>query len=204
MKVLGRLSSHNVQKVMWCAAELGIAVERTDVGGKFGGNKEDAYLRLNPNGVVPTLLDDGVVVWESNTILRYLCNTHPTSLYPAGAAQRSEVERWMDWQLTTLVAGMVPLFQSIVRTPKEQHQSELIARHRTTSATAMRIIDSALAQRQYLAGDEFTLADICIGPSVYRWFELPIEREDLPALARWYEAARARPAFREQVMVGLS
>src|SRR3546814_16534461 len=85
---------------MWCAAELGVPVERIDVGGKFGGNKESAYLKLNPNGVVPTLIDRATVVWESNTILRYLCNTTPGTLYPAAAPERQEVERWMDWQLT--------------------------------------------------------------------------------------------------------
>src|SRR3546814_640282 len=203
MKVLGRLSSHNVQKVMWCAAELGVPVERIDVGGKFGGNKESAYLKLNPNGVVPTLIDRDTVVWESNTILRYLCNTTSGTLYPAAAPERSEVERWMDWQLTTLVSGMVPLFQSLVRTPKEQQQPEQIARHRDVSAAAMQIVDARLAHTHYLAGDAFTLADICIGPSVYRWFALPIVREEFTGLKRWYDAVARRPAFREQVMVGL-
>jgi glutathione S-transferase len=204
MKVLGRSSSHNVQKVMWCLAELGIDVERANVGGKFGGNKEESYLRLNPNGVVPTLVDGEVVVWESNSILRYLCNTRANSLYPGDAVHRSEVERWMDWQLTTLVTGMVPLFQSIVRTPKEQQDPEHIERHRLTSLAAMKILENVLSNREHLAASDFSLADICAGPSIYRWFELPIVRPPLPALERWYRAMQHRLGFREHVMVGLA
>lgn len=203
LKVLGRASSSNVQKVMWCLAELGQSCERVDVGGKFGGNKEADYLRLNPNGVVPTLIDGDSVVWESNTILRYLGNRFESPLYPWDARQRAEIERWMDWQLGTLNAGITPLYQSIVRTPREQRRADVIEAHRQATENWLRVLEQALRQRPFVASLSFTLADIALGASVYRWFELPIERPQMPALHDWYKRMQQRPAFRDHVMVGL-
>ncbi|QPN33102.1 glutathione S-transferase [Diaphorobacter sp. JS3051] len=204
LKVLGRSSSSNVQKVMWCLAELSLPSERVDVGGAFGGNREVSYLRLNPNGVVPTLIDGNHVVWESNTILRYLGNTRGEFLYPQQPARRSEVECWMDWQLGTLNNGITPLFQSIVRTPMDQRRPEVIEQHRAATARWMSLLDTALAQSAFVAGSELSLADIALGPSVYRWFELPVERPEHPHLLAWLERMSQRPGFRTHVMVGLS
>jgi glutathione S-transferase len=203
LKVLGRASSSNVQKVMWCLTELGQPCERVDIGGKFGGNKEESYLRLNPNGVVPTLIDGDDAVWESNTILRYLGNRFPSSLYPSAARPRSDVECWMDWQLGTLNAGITPLYQSIARTPPEQRRAEVTEAHRQVTEKWLRTLELALGERPFMAATTLTLADIALGASVYRWFELPIERAPMPALRDWYERLQQRPAFRDHVMVGL-
>lgn len=204
LKVLGRASSSNVQKVMWCLAELSLPSERVDVGGAFGGNREETYLRLNPHGVVPTLIDGNHVVWESNTILRYLGNTRGESLYPRQPARRSEVDCWMDWQLGTLNNGITPLFQSIVRTPVDQRQPEVVEQHRAATARWMSLLDAALAQREFIAGPTLSLADLALGPSVYRWFELQVERPKQPHLQAWYERMAQRPGFLTHVMVGLS
>jgi glutathione S-transferase len=204
LKVLGRASSSNVQKVMWCLAELSLPHERLDVGGAFGGNRDADYLRLNPNGVVPTLIDGDHVVWESNTILRYLGNTRGKGLYPEQPARRSEVECWMDWQLGTLNNGITPLFQSIARTPADQRRPDLIEQHRAVTARWMSLLDAALAQREFVAGPALSLADIALGPSVYRWFELPVERPEQPHLRAWFERMVQRSGFRTHVMVGLS
>lgn len=204
LKVLGRSSSHNVQKVMWCLAELGLACERVDIGGPYGGNRDAAYLALNPHGVVPTLLDGETVVWESNTILRYLCSRHPGRLYPPEAVPRSEVERWMDWQLGTLAPAIVPLYQAIVRTLPERRDAGAIEAHRSRTAAAIARLDAALADRAFVAGSALTLADICLGPSAYRWFALPIRRDETPALRRWYETLTQRPAYRDHVMLELT
>ena len=204
LKVLGRSSSSNVQKVMWCLAELSLPNERVDVGGAFGGNREETYLRLNPNGVVPTLIDGIHVVWESNTILRYLGNKWGESLYPRQPARRSEVDCWMDWQLGTLNNGITPLFQSIVRTPMDQRRPEVVEQHRAATARWMSLLDEALGQREFVAGPTLSLADLALGPSVYRWFELPVERPRQPHLRAWFERMAKRPGFLTHVMVGLS
>ncbi len=210
LKLLGRASSANVQKVAWALAETQVPFERSDVGGAFGGNREAAYLRLNPNGTIPTLMDDSddAIVWESNTILRFLANRMNWSgLYPAvpDATARAEVERWMDWQLGTFNAGITPLFQALVRTPAERRDPVLIEQHRQRAAAAMVLLDGELARRfidrgPFICGQALTLADIALGPQVRRWFELPVERPDLAALARWYAGLCKRPAFGAQVL----
>jgi glutathione S-transferase len=206
LTVLGRATSSNVQKVMWLLAEIGRPCRRVDMGGKFGGNKEPAYLAKNPNGVVPTLIDGDVVVWESNTILRYLSNRFEAcALYPVDYVQRAWVERWMDWQLSTLGPANTLLFQSIVRTPLDQRRPELIDGYRERNAALFAVLDHALDGRDYLAGDSLTLADIALGPLTYRWFELPIERTQYAHLRRWYDRLLQRPAFEEHIVrIGLS
>ena len=204
LKVLCRTSSSNVQKVIWCLAELGLECERLDYGGAFGGNKEEAYLRLNPHGVVPTLVDAGHVVWESNTILRYLGHTKGEALYPHDPQRRSPIEGWMDWQLGTLNNGITPLFQSIARTPAEQRKPDVVEQHRAVTARCMSVLDAALEQRSFVAGDRLSLADIALGPSVYRWFTLPVQRNNQPHLLAWFERMQQRPAYRTHVMVGLA
>ena len=210
LKLLGRATSANVQKVAWALAEMDVAFERTDIGGAFGGNSEAPYLKLNPTGTIPTLVDegDGAVVWESNTILRFLANRlNWSALYPAlpDAAARADVERWMDWQLGTLNPGITPLFQALVRTPAAQQQPTSIEQHRQRTAAAMTLLDGVLARRfadrgPFVCGEAFTLADIALGPQVRRWYELPVLRTELPALARWYEHLTHREAFRTHVL----
>jgi glutathione S-transferase len=201
LRVLGRYTSSNVQKVLWCLAELGRPFEREDRGGPFGRNNDPEYLRLNPNGTVPTLIDGDLVIWESNTIVRYLCNRFgPTTLYPADAARRALAERWMDWQLGCVAVEFVPMYRALVRERRGAGEVEA-ARQRTARLLAM--LDAALAQREYLDGSEFTVADIALGPTVYRWYELPIRREQMPHLQDWYVRLTQRPAFRDSVMVGL-
>ncbi|MFM0176191.1 glutathione S-transferase family protein [Paraburkholderia sediminicola] len=204
--VLGRATSSNVQKVMWLLAEIGQPCVRIDMGGQFGGNKEAPYLQKNPNGVVPTLIDRDTVVWESNTILRYLANRFAAvELYPADPVHRAWVERWMDWQLSTLGPANTLLFQSIVRTPLEQRSADLIETYRQRNAKLFDVLDQVLVDRRYLGGDELTLADIALGPLTYRWFELPVERHEYKYLRRWYDLLCQRPAFERHIVeIGLS
>jgi len=203
MKIMGRADSANVQKVVWCCAELGLSYERVDLGGKFGGTREPDYLALNPNGMVPTLVEDDFVLWESNAIIRYLAS-RAGRLIPSSLRGRADVERWMDWQLFTVAPPHVPLFVGLVRTPPEKRDWNKIKRGRDRTAEAFTILDGALRERDWVAGDEFSVADIALGPFVYRWFEMDIEREDLPHLERWYNLLRQRPPFNELVAIGIS
>jgi glutathione S-transferase len=205
IKIWGRRDSSNVQKVVWCCDELGVAFDRVDLGGKFGGNKETPYLDLNPNGLVPTIEDGGFVLWESNTIVRYLTEkygggklTMPT---PEGRAKAS---RWMDWQLTTLGPAIVPLFWGIVRTAEDKRDKAVIDTAVEKTAKAWKIVDDQLAGNKYLAGNDFTIGDIPLGVWAYRWFKLPIERPKLEHLSGWYELLCQRPAYQKHIMIPMT
>lgn len=202
LRLWGRTTSSNVQKVMWLCAELALPYGRIDAGGPFGRTQEPAYLALNPNGLVPTIEDDDFVLWESNTILRYLANRHGThAWYPVEPRARAQVEKWMDWSSTTFGPALFNAFWQLVRTPPEQRDAAVIAESVRKTATVLRIADAQLADRAFLCGDAPTLADVCIGVNAYRWFELPIERPDLPALRAWYDRLAQRQPYRDVVMI---
>jgi len=198
LKIWGRLSSVNVQKVVWCADELGLAYERIDAGGKFGVNDTPAFLAMNPNGLVPVIEDDGFVLYESNAIVRYLCaKTGTGTLWPGELRARADVDRWMEWQSTAYTPAMGPAFMQLVRTPAERRSAETIEASRQKSDKLSGILDAHLAGRRYLTGDAFTAADIVVGCAVHRWLKLPLERTPRPHLERWYADLKSRPASRQ-------
>lgn len=205
LTILGRLNSSNVQKVTWCLEELGVPYQREDVGGAFGRNNDPDYLAMNPNGLVPTVIDQGRVLWESNTILRYLAASYDTaSLWEPDPGRRAEGEKWMDWQLTVLAPHMTPLFKQYVRVPPSQRDPVLIEQSLAKATRAFAVLDGALARLPWLGGDRFTVADIPCGVLVYRWMNLPIERPALPALADWFARLAERPGYQGQVMTRMS
>ena len=200
LKILGRKTSSNVQKVLWCCAELGIAFEREDIGGPFGRNDKPEYRALNPNGLIPTIVDDGFVLWESNAIVRYLSAEHGKgTLYPTDCRQNADADRWMDWQQTTLGPPMGILFRALVKSPPDAiAPGEVDAAMRAASA-AWRILDAQLAQHPFVAGNALTMADIALGYAPHRWFKVPRERPELPCVATWYARLNERPAYRQHV-----
>jgi glutathione S-transferase len=205
LKIWGRGSSSNVQKVLWCCAELAVPFERVDVGGPFGGNQDPEYLALNPNGLVPTVKDGDLVLWESNTICRYLAATrHGAGLYPPEPAARALVERWMDWQLSAAGPPMAALLFGLVRTRPEQRDHAAIEAARRKALGAWTIVEDALGDRPWLAGSSLSLAEIVLGTPVYRWHTLPIERPELKRLRAWYERMRERPGFRTHIEVPIT
>jgi glutathione S-transferase len=205
LRVWGRSNSINVQKVLWCCEELNVPYHRVDVGGRFGGNMEPEYLRLNPNGLVPTISDGGFVLWESNAIVRYLANRHGMgTLCPEDLVERADADRWMDWQMGTLWASFRPAFIGLVRTPPEERDGASIAAAIEKTAGNLAILDAHLADQDYIAGPSLTMADIPLGVTAYRWFTLDIERPLMPNLEAWYERLRARDSYRATVMSPLS
>lgn len=207
LKILGRATSSNVQKVVWLCEELNIAYERTDIGGPFGGNREAEYLALNPNGIIPTINDDGFVLWESNTIVRYLAEKHGkgTDFWPEDLQMRASASRWMDWALSILAPRHVPVFQGLIRTPEAERDNDKIAAARDIWAAANTVLETWLADHEFLSGDTFSIGDIPASPFTYRWFTLEIEREDFPNLKRWHDTVAARPAFKKHIIdIGLS
>jgi glutathione S-transferase len=205
LKIIGRNTSSNVQKVLWCCAELGLPFEREDLGGPFGGNHTPEYLALNPNAVVPTIIDDGFVLWESNAIIRYLAAKHaPGTLWPEDIQARAAGDRWMDWQANVVRPALRPLIGILVRTPPAERDQAEVARARDAFSAAMNILDRYLGDTRYLAGEAFSVCDIPLGISAYRWFNLDIEREDYANLGRWHDLLAQRAAFQEHIATGLA
>jgi len=205
LKIWGRATSSNVQKVLWCCAELGLDFERLDVGGPFGGNRDPEYLKLNPNGLVPTVKDGDLIMWESNTICRYLASTRRgEQLYPRDPGARTHVERWMDWQLAVIGPPMGQLLFGLIRSTPETRDAAAIEAGRRRALAGWTIVDDALADRPYLAGDQVTLAEIVLGTQIYRWFTFAIERPNLPNLHAWYQRMRQRPGFKEHIEIPIT
>jgi glutathione S-transferase len=200
LKVWGRNSSSNVQKVMWAVAEIGVPHERIDVGGSFGKNREKPYLAMNPNGLVPTLEeDDGFTLWESNSIVRYLAAKHKSSLEPADLKVRAQAQKWMDWQLSVMAPAIGPLFMGMVRTPPAERNAKAIEDSKTKTGEATRILDEQLGKTQFLAGDAFSYGDIPVGIMVRRYRDLAPERPAFKNVERWFSALSARPGFKQHV-----
>jgi len=200
MRIWGRVNSANVQKVLWTCTELDLEYERIDAGMQFGRVNDAEYRALNPNGRIPTLEDNGLVLWESNSVSRYLCNRHPdrsATLYPADPAIRGGVDRWLDWQLSTLQPAERLMFWNLVRTPPEKRNAAQIAESRAASIEAWKVIEGQLAHgHSYLEGADVTLADIIIGVFARRWFGVPLDdRPSFPALEAWYARLQTRPGF---------
>ncbi|MBO9858283.1 MULTISPECIES: glutathione S-transferase [Xanthomonas] len=200
----GRRNSSNVRKVLWCAEEAGVAYASIEVGGAFGGNTTPEYRALNPNGLVPTLQDGALVLWESNAIVRYLAAQYAPALYPHAPAERALGDRWMDWTTSTFAGVFRDLFWGVLRTPEAERDHARIAAALTHSGELLARADAALVQQPYLSGEQFAMGDIPLGSFIYAWFEMPIERPELPHLQAWYARLRARPAYRRAVMTALT
>jgi glutathione S-transferase len=191
--LLGRQTSGNVQKVIFCLEELAVPYAREDFGRQFGNTTTEAYRKLNPNAKVPTLIDGDLVIWESHSILRYLAAVHGPALTGASAAERSMVERWMDWLLGALNTPYVAVFKDARKAPQER--SADFAAQSADLLVQLAILDGHIAGREWFALDRLTLADIALGPIVKRCLEFPIERPPCKELARWQSAIDGRPAF---------
>jgi glutathione S-transferase len=201
IKIWGRNTSVNVQKVMWAVGELGLPHERIDIGGPFGKNNEPAYLAMNPNGLVPTLEEDGFVLWESNAIVRYLAAKYgPGTLEPADLRTRARASSWMDWQLTVAAPALTPVFWGLVRTPPEKRDQAAIEAGKIKTIAAMKIVDAHLANSAFLAGDTLSVGDIPAALMAYRFRRLVPERPALEHFERWFAAIEQRPAFKQHVL----
>lgn len=201
LKILGRDNSINVIKVLWCAAELGLEFEREDIGGAFGGNDQPAYLAKNPMGRVPTIEDDGLILWESQTIVRYLAAKHGAgTLWPVDPGGRAKCEIWMDWYISHVHAPMTTIFWGLVRTPLEDRDNEAIAKAMDEANRLWSVLDKHLADKPFVGGDQLTIGDIPVGAAAFRYYSLVDERPFMPNLDRWYAALGDRPAYSTYAM----
>ena len=207
LRIWGRANSVNVQKVLWCLRELDLAFERIDAGMAFGRNHDPDYLTINPNGRVPTLQDGDFVLWESNSIMRYLVLAYGkgSPIYPEAPKRRAGVDRWLDWTLSTLQPVDRPVFWALVRTPAEQRDMTAIQKDADAEAVQWRIVDNQLATRRFIEGDDFTLADIALGAYARRWFGVEgVVKPPLAHLERWFAQFAGRPGFKQFIAPPMS
>lgn len=205
MKIWGRINSTNVRKVLWAAEELGIAYHQIDAGGAFGLVSEPGYLAQNPNGLVPCIDDDGFILWESNSIVRYLAQAYGSEPFQiTDAREHARADRWMDWASLSFSTPFRNLFWNLVRCQPEQRNEAEIAAGKVECERLMRIADAALKDAPFLSGGHLGIGDIPLGCIAYAWFSLPIERPDLPHLSAWYERLKERPAYQKAVMTPLT
>jgi glutathione S-transferase len=207
LTIWGRANSVNVQKVLWCLHELDLACRRIDAGMAFGRNNEADYLAMNPNGRVPTLVDGDFVLWESNSVMRYLCLAYGkgSPIYPQAPKTRAGVDRWLDWTLSTLQPVDRPVFWALVRTPAAQRDMVAIQKDADAEAVQWRVVDAQLATRRFIEGDDFTIADIALGAYARRWFGVEgISKPKLAHLDRWFAQFTGRPGFAQFVAPPMS
>lgn len=204
LTVWGRKTSSNVQALMWAIGELGLPYHRLDIGHRYGGNDTPEFLAMNPNATVPVLRDgDDPPIWETGAILRYLAARFATGpFWPADPAARAQIDKWAEWaKINVAMAFTGPIFWRVVRTAPAARDPAAIAAAIAALAPKLAIAEAQFARHPFLAGPDFTLADIQFGHVLYRWFDIDIARPDLPGLRRYYERLTARAAFRAHVMV---
>ena len=201
IKIWGRNTSSNVQKVMWAVGEMSLPHERIDIGGPFGKNREAAYLAMNPNGLVPTLEEeDGFLLWESNSIVRYLAAKYrSTILEPADLRMRANASKWMDWQLSVASPAIFGLFWGMIRTPPEKRDHAAIEESKKKTTAAIAMMDEQLGKTAFLAGDAFSYGDIPVGIIAYRYRQLVPDRPPFKSFERWYAAISSRQAFKDHI-----
>lgn len=207
IKVWGRMNSINVQKVVWTINELNLLYERFEAGMEHGVVDTSAYRAMNPNGLVPCIEDDGLVLWESNAIVRYLAAKHAHGrepLWPADPTRRALSDRWMDWQATMLYPAMHAAFVGLVRTAPEHRDIDAINQSIALFETKMAILDAQLANHEFLGGADFTMGDIPCGCVVHRWLHMPSQRQSWPNVERWYRSISARPAARAALILPIT
>jgi glutathione S-transferase len=203
IRIWGRSNSVNVKKALWCLEELGLPYERTDAGLQFGVVNTPEYRKMNPNGLVPTMDEDGFILWESHSIVRYLSAKYGKGvLWPVDARACAVANQWMDWAFS-FQGSVRDAFWNLIRTPPEKRDAQAIEKARVKSGEMARILDAALAGRMYVA-DAFSMGEIPIGCEVQRWIRLPMERPELPHLEAWFERLCARTAFKKIVDIPLS
>ncbi|AYA06497.1 glutathione S-transferase family protein [Rahnella aquatilis] len=204
IRVWGRKTSSNVQALMWCIGELGLEYERFDIGHKYGGNDTPEFLAMNPNGTVPVIRDgEGQPLWETGAILRYLAGKYGADeFWPQHPERRAETDKWTEWaKISVAMNFTAPVFWMVVRTAAKDQDHQALEKSLQNLNKKLAIAEAQIARHGYLAGSAFTLADIQFGHSLYRYFDIAIERPSFPAIEHYYEKLTQRPAFAEHVMI---
>lgn len=201
IELWGRKNSYNVQKVLWALDELSIEYRHYDVGSETGDLETPKFLRLNPHARVPVLVDEASVIWESNSIVRYLSASYGEGiLWPVNPAQRSYADRWMDWELATLQPDFIDLFWGFYRKPEGKRDRKQIEHSKSRCEQHFIMLDNHLRQNKYLAGEDFTMGDIPSATCLYRYFEMGVAVNKPSNVMDWYQRLSNRKAFQQTIM----
>jgi glutathione S-transferase len=205
LTIHGRLNSINVQKVVLACEEMGIPYVRHDAGGAFGIVKTDAYKAMNPNSLVPVIVDDDFVLWESNAIVRYLASKFGQgTVYPDDLRQRALSDRWMDWQCFSFYNAYAAAFRGLIRTPEAERDLKAIDASIAATHPQMAILEATLAGKTYLAGSRPTIGDIALVPTIYRWLNMPVQRPAAPHTEAWVGCCVARPRWGKALLLPIT
>ena len=194
LRVLGRVTSINVRKVLWAAGEMGIEYEREDWGKPVRDPSVPEFLSLNPNGFVPVIIDDGFVLWESGAILRYLAEKVGSDLWPADPRERALVDQWLTWQASELNPSWSYVGRARLRNFPANPDPDRIAESISAWTKTMQILERQLEKGDFVVNGRFSLADIVIGLSTHRWKAVEFDKPKLPAVDAHYARMQARPA----------
>ena len=202
LEIFGRRNSSNVIPVMWTVGELGLEHQRHNIGGSFGGDDTEEFARLNPNRLIPTIRDDGFVLWESMAITRYLCQNYGQgSLWPDDPQQAALADQWMDWYKSSFAIHLMPVFFNLVRTAKQDCNHAVVEQGTANTIRQLAVLEAHLADRDYVLGDAFSVGDIPLGAMMYKFFNLDIERPAFANIEAWYARLCERPAFQQHAMI---
>lgn len=203
LKILGRATSANVQVVMWAAEELGQPVDRVDWGGKFGGNDDPAFRAVSPTGLVPALRDGDLAMFESPAMVRYLAAKYgDDAFWPADPAARAALDQWAEWAKTGFSAAVIAgLFMQLIRTKAADRNPAALAAAEANASACARIADARIGDGPWLAGADFSFADVMMGHFLYRYYTMEFARAATPNLDAYYARLCDRPAYRAHVMI---
>ncbi len=202
LEIFGRRNSSNVIPVMWAVGELGLEHLRHNIGGSFGGDDTKDYRNMNPNGLIPTINDNGFVLWESHSIVRYLCREFGVgSLWPDNPQQLALADQWMEWHKSSLMPNLMPVFFNLVRTPKAKQDPQKIETATQATIKYLHVLEQHLGNQPYIVGDSLTMGDIPLGALIYKYFNLGIDRQSMPNIAAWYARLCERPSYQNHAMI---
>jgi glutathione S-transferase len=202
LRIWGRRSSANVQKAMWMIGELSLEHEHIPAGGPYGVVNTPEFKAMNPNGLVPAIDDDGMIMWESNAIVRYLAAQYGAGrFWPSDPKKRAPIDQWMDWSATVYQPHIVGLFWAYWRTPENMRNPQQIKNLQEATARDLAMIGPMLGERPFITGDEFTIADIPIATHLYRYYTMGLPTPKLPNIEAYYARIRERPAYAAHVMI---
>lgn len=206
LTVWGRRDAFNVQKVMWLVGELNLSHHHISIGGRFGGLNTPQFLAMNPHGHIPVISDNGNVVWESHSILRYLAARYGRDRFWSNSeVARLHIDPWMDWQQTALQPDFLTgVFWGYYRTPEKDRDWLAINASIERCNQHFILLDSILKDQYFLVGNSISLADITVGTTLYRYFEININKPIIKHVDAWYQRLRDRPAYEKHVMIPFS
>ncbi|MEM6310781.1 MAG: glutathione S-transferase family protein [Pseudomonadota bacterium] len=203
LTVYGRATSSNVQSVMWCLAELGLEADRIDLGEGFGGLDTPEFRAMNPSGMIPVLQDGDLTLFESAAIIRYLANTYGTpDFWPTDPGARAKVDQWAEWAKQNVANKFTgPVFWRVVRTPAPLRDPDAIRAGVEHLSRSLRVAEDQLIKTEWLTGDTLTPGDIHLGHVLYRYYDIEIDRPDLPVLRAYYDRLTQRQTYLDTVMI---